>query len=83
MAEGVVYSAYDIPERLWGISAVEDQQYAGLIMKLGAGMYLWTLITILFFRWAHRSMEAEKAGRTLTEREILTWDTVKEELNVR
>ena len=83
MAEGVVYSAYDIPERLWGISAVEDQQYAGLIMKLGAGMYLWTLITVLFFKWAGRNMAAEKAGRTLTEREILTWDTVKEELNVR
>jgi putative membrane protein len=83
MAEGVVYSAYDIPERLWGISATDDQQYAGLLMKLVAGMYLWALITTLFFKWAARSMAAEKAGRTLTEREILTWDDVKHELNVR
>ena len=35
LAEGVVYSAYDIPERLWGISATTDQQLAGLFMKLG------------------------------------------------
>jgi putative membrane protein len=83
MADGVVYSAYDIPERLWGISATNDQQYAGVIMKLGAGLYLWALITILFFRWAARSMAADKAGRTVTEREILTWSEVEEELKVR
>jgi putative membrane protein len=79
-AEGVVYSAYDIPERLWGLSATTDQQLAGLLMKLVAGMYLWTLIVVLFFRWAARNQAAEKAGRTLTEREILTWDDVKDEL---
>jgi putative membrane protein len=28
-AEGVVYDAYDKPIRLWGISAVDDQQIAG------------------------------------------------------
>ena len=79
-AEGVVYSAYDIPERLWGLSATTDQQIAGLLMKLVAGMYLWGLIVVLFFRWAARNQAADKAGRTLTEREILTWDDVKDEL---
>jgi putative membrane protein len=79
-AEGVVYSAYDIPERLWGISATTDQQLAGLLMKLVAGFYLWCLIVVLFFRWAARNEAANKAGRTLTEREILTWDDVKDEL---
>jgi putative membrane protein len=83
-AEGVVYSAYDIPERLWGLSATSDQQIAGLIMKLVAGMYLWSLIVVLFFKWAARNERATKAGRTLTERQILTWDDVKDELtNVR
>jgi putative membrane protein len=79
-AEGVVYSAYDIPERLWGLSATTDQQLAGLLMKLVAGMYLWGLIVVLFFRWAARNQAADKAGRTLTERQILTWDDVKDEL---
>jgi putative membrane protein len=79
-AEGVVYSGYDIPERLWGLSATADQQIAGLIMKLIAGFYLWGLIIVLFFKWAKRHMEANRSGRTLSERQILTWDDVKDEL---
>lgn len=79
-AEGAVYSAYDIPERLWGLSVTSDQQIAGLLMKLVAGFYLWGLIIVLFFKWARRNMEANRVGRTLTERQILTWDDVKDEL---
>jgi putative membrane protein len=52
MAEYPVYSVYDRPFRLWGISAVIDQQYAGLVMKLAGGAYLWALIIVIFFRWA-------------------------------
>jgi putative membrane protein len=81
LADGVVYKAYDIHYRLFGISAVTDQQLAGLFMKLGVGVYLWTLIFILFFKWAMRNEEAERKGRTVTEREILTWDEVKTELD--
>jgi len=80
-AEGVVYSGYDIPERLWGLSATTDQQIAGLIMKLIAGFYLWGLIIVLFFKWAKRHTEANRAGRTLSERQILTWDQVEDELS--
>jgi putative membrane protein len=80
LADGVVYSAYDIPERLWGISPTSDQQLAGLFMKLVAGFYLWGLIVVLFFKWAKRHEEANKAGRTLSERQLLTWDDVKDEL---
>ncbi|HEY1278261.1 MAG TPA: cytochrome c oxidase assembly protein, partial [Acidimicrobiales bacterium] len=76
LADGVVYKAYDIHYRLFGISAVTDQQLAGLFMKLGVGVYLWTLIFILFFKWAMRNEEAERKGRVVTEREILTWDEV-------
>lgn len=55
-AEGAVYSSYDVPERLFGVSVTHDQQWAGLVMKLGAGMFLWGLIAVLFFRWAARDM---------------------------
>ncbi len=79
-AEGPVYSAYDTPERLWGIGVVDDQQVAGLIMKLVGGFYLWGLIIVLFFKWAGRHMEAEKQGRAVTERDVLTWQAVVEEL---
>jgi putative membrane protein len=79
-AEGAVYSSYDIPERLWGLSVTTDQQIAGVVMKLIAGFYLWGLIIFLFFKWAKRHMDAERSGRTLTEREILTWEDVEHEL---
>ena len=79
-ADGVVYSAYDTPLRLWGLSVTTDQQLAGLIMKLAGGMYLWTLILILFFKWASRHEAAERAGRLVTESDVLTWDQVESEL---
>lgn len=74
MADGAVYSTYDIPARLWGISVTSDQQIAGLLMKLGGGTYLWVLITVIFFKWAGR----EEAGRPPAA--VLTWDQVEQEL---
>jgi putative membrane protein len=79
-AEGAVYSAYDIPDRLWGISVTSDQQVAGLIMKLGGGTYLWALIATIFFLWASRHDKADRQGITPTERDVLTWDQVEREL---
>ncbi len=78
-ASGAVYKAYDIPQRMGHISVTSDQQAAGLIMKLAGGTYLWTLITMLFFRWANRHEEAERLGRRVTERDVLTWENVAEE----
>jgi putative membrane protein len=52
LSESPVYGVYDHLPRLWGISVLDDQQFAGLIMKLGESVYLWTLIIIIFFRWA-------------------------------
>lgn len=60
-AEGAVYSAYDIKARMFGISVTTDQQVAGVIMKLGAGTYLWVVITTLFFKWSARQQAADRA----------------------
>ncbi len=49
-ADDVVYQAYDKPLRLWGISAVDDQQLAGAAMKVGGGLFLWGIVIYLFFR---------------------------------
>ncbi len=48
-AEGIVYEAYDKPVRLWGISAVDDQQLAGAVMKIAGGFFLWGIVIYLFF----------------------------------
>ena len=50
-ADGIVYKGYDTAERLWGITALSDQQAAGAVMKLGGSMLLWTTIVVIFFRW--------------------------------
>lgn len=80
-AEGAVYRAYDIPQRLGGISVTSDQQVAGLIMKLVGGSYLWVLIGVIFFTWADRHDQADRRGEAVSERDILTWDEVRAELD--
>lgn len=62
-ADGAVYSAYDIPQRMFHISVTTDQQAAGAIMKLGAGTYLWVIITMLFFKWSGAQQRADQAER--------------------
>jgi len=74
-AEGAVYSAYDIPARLWGISVTSDQQVAGLIMKLVGGTYLWVIITVIFFHWSSRQQATGAPGA------VLTWDQVQREFD--
>jgi putative membrane protein len=76
-ATGAVYKTYDIPERMWGISVVTDQQAAGAIMKLVGGTFLWVIIVVIFFRWAARHEQASNRGYVPTEREVLTWDEVE------
>jgi putative membrane protein len=58
-AEGIVYDGYDIPTRLWGISAVDDQQLAGAVMKVAGGFFLWSIVIYLFFtRFADHTGES-------------------------
>ena len=45
------YGIYELAPPVAGISTREDQQIAGLLMKTGGGVILWTAITVLFFRW--------------------------------
>jgi len=60
-ADGAVYQVYDTSTRAYGITVQDDQQAAGVIMKLFAGGYLWTLITIMFFRFALGHQREEEA----------------------
>lgn len=62
-AESVVYRGYDTAERLWGITALEDQQWAGAVMKLGGSALLWTTIVVIFFRWVGAQEREREALR--------------------
>jgi putative membrane protein len=49
-AEGVVYKHHDIPVRVFGLSATDDQQIAGAVMKLGGATFLWIIVIWMFFK---------------------------------
>jgi putative membrane protein len=46
-----LYKFYETVPRLWGLSALDDMRFAGLIMKVLVGFSLWITITVIFFRW--------------------------------
>ena len=58
-----LYHVYETFPRLWGISALDDQQTAGLIMKIAGGFYLWIIIAVIFFRWYAREERTEQGAR--------------------
>ena len=61
-SEHVFYASYETAPRIWGISPIEDQQFAGLIMKLLGSVILWIFIGVAFFKWFERE-EAEARGQ--------------------
>lgn len=69
-ADGVVYRGYDTAERLWGIDALTDQQFAGAFMKLVGGFFLWFLITVIFFRWAAAEERQKEVERRLRRQRV-------------
>lgn len=50
-ADFPIYATYELAPPFPGVSTVRDQRIAGLVMKVGGGLILWTAITVLFFRW--------------------------------
>ncbi len=69
-----LYRIYATFPRLWGVSALTDQQLAGLIMKIVGGLLLWLVIAVIFFRW-YQSEERQSGSE-----EVLLWGDVEEEL---
>jgi putative membrane protein len=58
-----VFPVYETLPRLWGLSVLDDQLIAGLIMKIGGGAVLWTAIAVIFFKWAFEEERASGARR--------------------
>ena len=71
-ADTPLYQWYaDAPRIIAGMSAVEDQQLAGAIMKVGGTLLIWSVIVVQFFRWYR---ESEQNG------DVLRWEDVEREL---
>lgn len=59
-ADFPLYATYELAPPLPGVDPLTDQQVAGLLMKFGGGVVLWSAITVLFFRWyRHEGVEEE------------------------
>jgi len=77
-ADTPVYKHYgDQPVRVWGMSPEEDQQLAGLIMKVFGGFYLWGIIIFMFFKRFSAGLREENSyrrGGTMPTAEITGHD---------
>ncbi len=62
-----LYQFYAHKANIWGLTPLQDQQIAGLIMKIGAGALLWGIMAVVFFRWA---AEEERAQHPKARREF-------------
>ena len=51
-AELPLYETYELAPRVFGLTAVDDQQIAGLIMKLSAVPIVWPVLAGMMYRWA-------------------------------
>ena len=62
-----LYKFYEHVPHLYGLSTLADQQLAGLIMKIGAGLLLWMIIAVVFFRWASEEEKVNTPRHGLDE----------------
>jgi putative membrane protein len=58
MADHVLYPAYSMAPRLWGITPLSDQQIGGLIMWVPGGLLFYVVMTFVFFKWAGRDTDS-------------------------
>jgi len=62
-ADYPLYALYELAPRINEISAITDQQAAGLIMKAVADPIIWLAMAIVFFRWQRVEDAADKAEK--------------------
>jgi putative membrane protein len=67
-----LYKFYEHVPHLFGLTTLGDQQLAGLFMKIGAGLLLWLIIAVVFFRWAAEEERADtpRHGLDALDREL-------------
>jgi len=53
-AELPVYGVYELAPPTGWLTSREDQQIAGILMKVGGAAIMWTVMSVIFFRWYGR-----------------------------
>lgn len=60
-----LYPVYGDAALAYGLSAVNDQTIAGIVMKLGMGFLLWITIAVIWFRWNREEREWDRLEASL------------------
>jgi putative membrane protein len=61
-SDAVLYPKYASAPRVWGITPMNDQLIGGLIMWIPGGLFFYTIISIVFFKWQQRDGVESRAG---------------------
>jgi putative membrane protein len=69
-ADSILYPMYASAPRVWAISPMSDQMIGGLIMWIPGGLFFYTVISIVFFRWNQRGAEDSQAGAQVDWRAV-------------
>lgn len=71
-ADGAVYRHYgEQPVRVWGMTPADDQQLAGVIMKIGGGFFLWGIVIYMFFtRFGSTPERGYRRGSRIPDAEV-------------
>jgi putative membrane protein len=80
LAESVVYAPYgEQTIRLWGVTPLQDQQFAGAVMKVAGGLYLWAFVVYFFFARFAKSYASEhdyRRSARMPDAEIVGHDEI-------
>ena len=60
-AREVIYETYALAPRVWGLSALQDQEISGLIMWVPGKLIFWLVLGVIFFRWFARETEGDRS----------------------
>lgn len=52
-----IYGIYELAPRIGSLTAIEDQQLAGIVMKIATVPIVWSTIAVLWFRWNAREAQ--------------------------
>jgi putative membrane protein len=66
------------PARMWGLSVVDDQRWAAVLMKLAGSAIIWTVMAVIFFRWF--ADDSPAPVQPAPARTDLSWSDVEAEL---
>jgi putative membrane protein len=61
-SDHILYPAYAVAPRIWGISPMQDQLLGALIMWIPGGLFFFAIISVVFFRWQQTGAQDSEAG---------------------